>query len=74
MSKFITIHDANAGDAVSGMTVNTDYIILAKDSCSYERYGRLYIREAERSEEQGWTTRVVDTRESYRELQKMLED
>lgn len=74
MSHFITIHDANAGGRVAEKTVNVDYIILAEDSTRAERYGRLYIKDLGPTEDHGWTTRVIDTQETYRQLLDMIRD
>lgn len=74
MSHFITIHDANAGGRVAEKTVNVDYIILAEDSTRAERYGRLYIKDLGPTEDHGWTTRVIDTQETYRQLLDMIWD
>lgn len=74
MSHFITIHDANAGGRVAEKTVNVDYIILAEDSTRAERYGRLYVKDVGPAEDHGWTTRVIDTQETYRQLRDMIRD
>ncbi len=74
MSHFITIHDANAGARVAEKTVNVDYIILAEDSTRAERYGRLYVKDVGPAEDHGWTTRVIDTQETYRQLRDMIRD
>lgn len=74
MSHFITIHDANAGARVAEKTVNVDYIILAEDSTRAERYGRLYVKDVGPADDHGWTTRVIDTQETYRQLRDMIRD
>lgn len=74
MPHFITIHDANAGARVAEKTVNVDYIILAEDSTRAERYGRLYVKDVGPAEDHGWTTRVIDTQETYRQLRDMIRD
>lgn len=74
MPHFITIHDANAGARVAEKTVNVDYIILAEDSTRAERYGRLYVKDVGPTEDHGWTTRVIDTQETYRQLRDMIRD
>lgn len=74
MSHFITIHDANAGARVAEKTVNVDYIILAEDSTRAEHYGRLYVKAVGPAEDHEWTTRVIDTQETYRQLRDMIRD
>lgn len=74
MPHFITIHDANAGARVAEKTVNVDYIILAEDSTRAERYGRLYVKDVGPAEDHRWTTRVIDTQETYRQLRDMIRD
>lgn len=74
MSHFITIHDANSGGRIAEKTVNVDYIILAEDSTRAERYGRLYVKDVGPTEDHGWTTRVIDTQETYRQLRDMIRD
>lgn len=74
MSHFITIHDANAGGRFAEKTVNVDYIILAEDSTRAERYGRLYVKDVGPTEDHGWTTKVIDTQETYRQLRDMIRD
>lgn len=74
MSKFITIHDANAGGRSVEKTINTDHVILVEDSTRQERYGRIYVKDAGRVDEYGWTTRVIDTQETYRELKGLIRD
>ena len=74
MSHFITIHDANAGGHAVEKTINVDYVILAEDSTRAERFGRLYIKDAGPTDDHGWTTRVIDTQETYRQLRDMIRD
>ena len=74
MSHFITIHDANAGGRAVEKTVNVDYVILAEDSTRAEHFGRLYVKGVGPTEDHGWTTRVIDTQETYRQLRDMIRD
>ena len=74
MSHFITIHDANAGARLAEKTINADYIILAEDSARAERFGRIYVKDAGPTGDHGWTTRVIDTRETYRQIRDMIRD